>query len=262
MKKIDTLSGLEGRALLNKIFKEIRYEKQASGASALFTCWRLCTYESELFRYSKSDVTVLHPLGAISGTALWLEEIVNRYYYSTINSFVYFGAAVLLVLIGIRRFSDNVSDELVIGGVVFEAMMLMIMFMVMLFSPNENIESEATENGSQESMEELILEIGEISRDFAAVSVQFDQINESLQDMLRQQRELIATVVDIAQANTLAVAPNPKMIEAMADTNDALNRFTISLHTLNESVDKVRASEIEFAVKKEISEIINTKLKV
>lgn len=58
MKKIDTLSGLEGRALLNKIFKEIRYEKQASGASALFTCWRLCTYESELFRYSKSRKTL------------------------------------------------------------------------------------------------------------------------------------------------------------------------------------------------------------
>lgn len=261
MKKIDTLSGLEGRAVLNKMFKEIRYEKQASGASALFTCWKLCTYERELFRYSKNDVTVLHPLGAISGTALWLEEIVNRYYYSTINSFVYFGAAILLVLIGIRRFSDNVSDELVIGGVVFEAMMLMMMFMVMLFSPNENLESETTDNGSQESMEELILEVGEISRDFAAVSVQFDQINESLQEMLNQQRELISTVVDISKANALAVAPNPKMLESMNETNAAINRFNTSLLQLNESVDKVRSAEIEFAVKKEISELLNKKFK-
>ena len=67
-----------------------------SGFSTSLLCWRICTSERELFRYSKNEVTVLHPLGFFSGSGLWMEEIVNRYYYSTINSFVYFGAAIFI----------------------------------------------------------------------------------------------------------------------------------------------------------------------
>jgi hypothetical protein len=259
MKKIDTLSGLEGRAVLNKIFKELRYEKQASGFSALFTLWKLCVYEQELFRYSKNEVTVMHPLGFFSGTALWLQEIVNRYYYSTINSFVYFGAAILLTLIGVRRFNDNVSDNVVIAGVVFEALMLMLIFIVMLFSPNEINEETTSENGHQESIEELILEVGEISRDFAAVSAQLEQIGDSLQKMIQRQDELIGQTASIAKTNALAVSPNPEMLDYLKETNSALSGFSGAVKNLHGDLDKIRSSEIEFAVKKEIENFIKNK---
>ena len=140
MKKIDTLSSIDGRRLLYKIFHELRYEKQLPSRSVLALCWRLCTQEREIFRFVKQEAIVSHPLGIVAGTALWMEEIVNRFYFSTVNSFVYLGAALLLVLIGIRRFSDNVSDGVVIAGIVFEALMLVFMFVVMIFTPNEDIE--------------------------------------------------------------------------------------------------------------------------
>jgi hypothetical protein len=76
MKNIDTLSSLEGRATLAEVFNELRFEKQLSNISTLILSWRICVRERELFRYVKKDVTVLHPLGLISGTGLWMEEIL------------------------------------------------------------------------------------------------------------------------------------------------------------------------------------------
>lgn len=261
MKNIDNLSSLEGRALLSKIFKELKYDKQLRSSTILFTLWKICTYEKELFRYSKQDYTIVHPLGMFSGTSLWLEEIVNRYYFSTINSFVYFGAAILLVLIGVRRFSDNVSDTVVIGGIVFESLMLLIMFLVMLFSPNEqNDYDEEPSNGNQETVEELILEVGEISRDFAAVSVQLDNISESLNGMLDRQTELIELISQIAKSNAEAVSPNPKMLDIMDQTNASLSSLKDTVIDLNKGIKVIQKEEIEFAVKKEIEQLINTKL--
>lgn len=262
MKQIDTLSGYEGRELINKIFKELRYEKQVSGLSALITCWKLCTNERELFRYSKEEVTIAHPLGLLSGTAIWLEEIVNRYYYSTMNSFVYFGAAVLLVLIGVRRFSQNVSDDIVIFGIVFEAMMLLMMFSVMLFSPNEaQEETQDEESATQESLNELIIEVGEVSRDFAAITVQFEQITDTMKEVMNQQRELINNVSDLARANALAVAPSPELINTMKQTNETLRQFGDTMDKLNSGIEQIKIEEIDFAVKKELSNMLNSKMK-
>lgn len=262
MKNIDNLSSLEGRALLSRIFKELKYEKQLRSSTILFTLWKICTYEKELFRYTKQDYTLVHPLGMFSGTSLWLEEIVNRYYFSTINSFVYFGAAILLVLIGVRRFSDNVSDTVVIGGIVFESLMLLLMFLVMLFSPNEqnDYDDEPGNGSSQETVEELILEVGEISRDFAAVSVQLDNISDSLNGMLDRQTELIEYISQIAKSNAEAVSPNPKMLEIMEQTNDSLSSLKDTVVDLNKGIKVIQKEEIEFAVKKEIEQLINNKL--
>lgn len=260
MKTIETISGREGRAVIRRIFKELRYEKQMNGLSVLFTCWRLCTHERELFRYSSEEITVRHTLGTFAGTAVWLEEIVNRYYYSTINSFVYFGAAVLLVLIGVRRFSDNVSDGVVIGGIGFEALMLLMMFAVMLFSPNESEEESEEEQENSESIGELIIETGEISRDFAAISVQLEQSNEKIGRMLQNQSDLIASVSELVKSNAAAVSPNPEMLESMKETNAELKNFAELIAGLNEGLKNIRTENIEFEVKSQISKILSEKI--
>ena len=89
MKKIDTLSSLEGRSLLRDIFRELRVEKQVSGLATLGICWKICVHEKEIHRSVKKDYTIVHKLGILGGTALWMEEIVNRFYFSTINRFLF-----------------------------------------------------------------------------------------------------------------------------------------------------------------------------
>lgn len=260
MRTIETLATKEGRALLFEIFHELRYEKQMSGIGILFLCWRLCTHEREIFKFSKQEVTIVHKLGFFKGGNLWMEEIVNRYYYSTINSFVYFGAAILLTLIGIRRFSDQISDIMVIAGIGFEALLLIIMFIVMFFTPKDSFADEKKEDSEEGQSEELIMEIGELGRDLAAVVVQLEGISESFRDIINNQKDMMNSLENAAKISSDAVKPNPEMIDSMKETNQSLNEFKGLIDDLSKSAKEIKKEEIEFAVKKELEIILSKRL--
>ena len=254
MKKIENLSSLQGRRILRNIYNELRFDKQRSSLATLFICWRIACFEKHPNKYSSVSAKIAMPLGFFKGSALWMEEVVNRYYFSTVNSFVYFGAAILLVLIGIRRFSENISSDLVIGGIILEAALLMFMFLVMLFAPpEEDIEDDDNED-------ELLEEIGEVGRDIAGVSIQLESLAESLNTMITRQNEMLEKFSEIAVINRDAVAPNPKMLESMNKTNDSLEHFNETVDKLNKSVETLRREEIEQSVRKKHKKIIADKL--
>lgn len=255
MEQIETLSSVEGRRLLYRIFQELRYQKQMSNFSILTLTWRICTTEREISRYTKEDVQVLHPLGFFRGTSLWMEEIVNRFYFSTINSFVYLGAAILLVLIGVRRFSSSVSDTVVIAGVAFEALMLLFMFIVMLFTPSEDaLPINQTED---EAEKELLVEIGEIATDFAAAVTKLETLGENVKNLLIQQTEILALLRESNEMTRQIVSPNPKLLEIMEQTNKSLAEFNQTLIKLNESASKLKQEEIEIAVRRELEKFFS-----
>ncbi len=261
MEQIETLSSIEGRRLLYRIFQELRYQKQMSNLTILSLTWRICTTEREISRYTKEEVQVLHPLGFFRGTALWMEEIVNRFYFSTINSFVYLGAAILLVLIGIRRFSSYVSDTIVILGVAFEALMLLFMFIVMLFTPSEDaLPINQTED---ESEKELLVEIGEIATDFATAVSKLENLGESIKSLLIQQNEILSSLRESNENIRQIISPNPKLIEIMEQTNQSLEEFNQTLEKLNQSANQLKQEEIEIAVRRELEKffanMINSK---
>lgn len=261
MKQIETLSSLEGRSLLTEVYNELRFEKQLSTLSTLLLCWRICTQEREIFKYVKQEVTVVHPLGFFSGSALWMEEIVNRFYFSTINSFVYLGAAILLVLIGVRRFTENFNDGIVIAGVIFEALMLVFIFLVMLFTPPEEISKKPIDQSDESnSVTDLIIEVGEIATDFAAVVVNLEKMSDSIGGFVQNQQQLIESVNEVARTNTLAVSPNPLLLETMEKTNNALNEFIKSVNDLNIAAEALKREEIEIAVRKEVERILVDKI--
>ncbi len=137
MTTIETLSSVHGRALLRDIYRELRFERQVSSLVVLTTMWRICSTERELIRMTKRDVVVLHPLGIWAGTSLWMQEVINRFFYSAINAFVYFGAALLLVAVGLNRTRVIETPGLVVAGVILEALLLMLLFVVMFFTPPE-----------------------------------------------------------------------------------------------------------------------------
>lgn len=261
MEQIETLSSIEGRRLLYKIFQELRYQKQMSNLTILSLTWRICTTEREISRYTKAEVQVLHPLGFFRGTALWMEEIVNRFYFSTINSFVYLGAAILLVLIGIRRFSSYVSDTIVILGVAFEALMLLFMFIVMLFTPSED--ALPINQAEDESEKELLVEIGEIATDFATAVGKLEALGESIKNMLIQQNEILTLLRESNENTRQIISPNPKLIKIMEQTNKSLEEFNQTLEKLNQSANQLKQEEIEIAVRRELEKffanMINSK---
>lgn len=262
MEQIQTFSTVRGRALLRDIFRELRYEKQVSGFTALLTCWRLCTFEREAYRYSKRQATIIHALGLFRGTSLFLQEIVNRFYFSTINSLVYLGAAALLLIVSANRFTDNVDNRAVLAGVAVEALMLFILFVVMFFSPAEDVEPElsmdadSTPTGASAEIRELITEVGEISADYAAFTERLDNVTSTLSGMISRQDEMIGAVNEVARSVSLASTPQPEFIESMRQTNIALQAFQRNVHELVEATDKLRREEIQRAVRAEVERFL------
>lgn len=260
MKTIETLSSLEGRRLLQEIFHELRYEKQLSSFVTLAMCWRICVKEKQLYRYVNKDYQVAHSLGFFSGTALWMQEIVNRFYFTTINSLVYFGAAVLLILVGIRRFSDTIDDTAVIAGVIFEALMLIFMFIVMLFSPRDDDEVSAKFKERDSEQDDLIVEIGEIGTEFATAVSNLENITSSLNSIIQNQVELTDKITDIARCNADAVAPNPQMIRILEESNYKFSELNKTVSDLISSVEKLKQEKVEILVRKEVERIISNKI--
>ncbi len=258
MEQIETLSSLEGRKLLYEIFQELRYQRQMSNLSILVSTWRLCTFEQDTSRVTKREVQILHPLGFFSGTALWLEEIVNRFYFSTINSFVYLGAAILLVLIGIRRFSSNVSDTIVIAGVAFEALMLLFMFIVMLFTPSEDaLPIDKNNNEIQEEINEIVVEVGEIAAEFASAVNSLNNLTQDIHNLIHNQEQVINLLKETNELTREIAHPNPKLIEILQNTNQSLIEFKQTIDKLNESVRELQKEEVENAVRKELEKFFS-----
>jgi hypothetical protein len=259
MQQIETLASLEGRALLKEIYRELRYDRQLGALAALGQMWRICVHERELNRYIRRDITVLHPLGFLSGTSLWMQEIVNRYYFTSINSFVYFGAAILLTVIGIRRFTTSINDTIVIMSIGLEALLLIFMFLVMLFSPPEDTDLDIEIAGAESEAEQLVREVGEISRDYADISVKLENVGNSLEELVEKQTEMISSIRDVAESLSMAVAPNPQLLETMKLTNEALKLFTENLQSFSKAAAELQREEVELAVRRELEKLISFK---
>ncbi|MFN4768794.1 MAG: hypothetical protein ACK54V_02305 [Candidatus Kapaibacterium sp.] len=256
MDEVRSLGSLEGRRIVRDIYRELRFDRQYSGFTILATTWRVCTSEKELFRYSSSQVRVLHPLGFFRGTSLWMQEIINRFYSPTINSFVYFGAAVLLVMIGVRRFTDHISDATVLGSILFEAFLLIVMFLVLYFSPPEADDESDEGNTASASDNDVLREIGEIGRDYATVSMQMEQAVQQLQELRVVHEQLAERVRQSTEAAHLAVSPNPALVTTMEQTNRSLEKFQQSVEALHNAANKLQREEIDAAVRREVESLL------
>jgi len=254
MKKIDIFSSIEGRKTLKDLFYELKYEKQHNSFYVILVLWKICTVDKEINKYSSLDIKIEHNLGFFRGTWLWMEEIINRYFFSTINSFVYFGAAILLVLIGLRRFSEILTDEFVIAGVIFEAAMLMMMFVVMLFTPDEDLLLNKSDNDDESTV--IVNEIGEIARDFAAITVQLEELTLKYTDMIYLQKKMIEQTDELINNVAMSVSPNKNMLEAMKENSQQIDSLSRSFLGLNQTLNKLKNEEIEITVRKELERIM------
>lgn len=256
MTQLETLASVQGRALLREIYRELRFERQLSASATLRTCWQICTTERELFRLTKRNVIVLHPLGILSGTALWMQEIVNRHAYSTISSFVYFGAALLLVIVGLNRTHVLEDPAFLVAAVVLEALLLMLLFAVMFFTPPDDSE-QSSESTATSASDELLRELGEIGRDYAAMGVQLETIAATLTDLVERQDMMLNAVRDGVNSAVSAVAPNPELMAAMMKTTHGLEQFSSSVGTLGERLQALERREVEHLVREELEKILS-----
>ena len=254
--QLETLASLQGRSLLKDIYRELRFDRQLGTTQVLGALWRICTTEQELIRRTRHDVVVLHPLGWWQGSILWMQEVINRYYFSAINAWVYAGAAVLLLAVGLNRVGVIHQPEMVVAGIVLEAFLLLVLFAVMYFTPPDDVEVQAP-TGAAEGTIELLREIGEIGRDYAAMAVQLEAIASSLNDLVEKQDAMATTVRDSVNAAVHAVAPNPSLMTAMENTTVALDRFAGSIDALGMRLKAMETQEVENLVRTQLERIVS-----
>lgn len=257
MTTLETLSTASGRALLRDLHQELRFDKQMHALSTLLLLWRICTRESDLFRTVNRDVTVLHPLGLLGGTSLWMQEIINRFYYAPINAFVYMGAAFLLVAVGLNRIRIIDTPGLLVTAIIVEALLLLMLFLVMFFTPPSEADGQSGQGESDSTTQELVRELGEIGRDYAAMAVQLETISVTLHEVVERQDAMTAQLRDSVQAAVGAVAPNPELMHSMKQNTLALADFTESVSALSERLKAVERQEVERLVRQELERILS-----
>lgn len=256
--QINSLDSIKGRNILKEIYFDLKYKRFIKGMKLLFILWKICVNKENISKYSSIEIEIAHSLGFFRGSALWMAEIFNRYYFVSLNAFVYFGAAILLILVGLRKFSNLVSDNMVIFGFILEASMLILMFVFMLFNPSDaNNEPVEKENSEQF---ELISEVGEIARDFANATLQLEKISNNLSSIQIAHNQSILTISDISNNLKDATLPNQDMLISMKEINQSLIKFQENVKILNSELEKVKKEQIENAVKNELSKLINVKI--
>ncbi|MFN3270597.1 MAG: hypothetical protein ACK42G_08425, partial [Candidatus Kapaibacteriota bacterium] len=140
--------------------------------------------------------------------------------------------------------------SIVIAGVVFEALMLLFMFVVMLFTPSEDA---LPSNQNEETPEnELLVEIGEIATDFATAVTKLETLGDNVKSLLIQQTEILSLLRESNEMTRQIISPSPKLLEIMEQTNKSLVQFNETLEKLNQSATQLKQEEIEIAVRREL----------
>lgn len=251
MELIDNLSTIKGRKFLNKLFYQMRYEKQIGSLRVLFACLRICISERDTNKFIESNISIIHPLGVFSGTKLWLEEILYRYYFTTISSFVYFGAAILLTLVGFRKFY-NLEIVYVIYGLLLESFLLIVMFVTMFFAPNDDI--DINEN---ELADDLLDEIGEIATDFAKSVDKLDNISYKIEEIVNNQNNILNLLTILIEKNINITNPNDEFKKVMEQNIIEIQKFSSSVSDLNNVIEKIKEENVKYEVRTEIEKLLN-----
>jgi division protein CdvB (Snf7/Vps24/ESCRT-III family) len=134
--------------------------------------------------------------------------------------------------------------------------LLVLLFAVMFFSPPDD--DLAIDGGADgEVSQELLRELGEIGRDYAAMAVQLEAIAGTLQDVVDRQNDMTESMRISVQAAVEAVAPNPNLMKSMSETTAALSAFTTSIDALRERLQAVERQEVERLVRNELEKLLS-----
>jgi division protein CdvB (Snf7/Vps24/ESCRT-III family) len=126
----------------------------------------------------------------------------------------------------------------------------------MFFSPpDDDLVIDGGADG--EVSQELLRELGEIGRDYAAMAVQLEAIAGTLQDVVDRQNDMTESMRISVQAAVDAVAPNPNLMKSMSETTAALSAFTTSIDALRERLQAVERQEVERLVRNELEKLLS-----
>jgi hypothetical protein len=259
-KNISNLATPSGRQAYQDYWHDLIIEQRSAVLPSLWQLWRTASFGTEI-RISTSDTTYRfgHPLGPRVGTRVFMEEIIVRHYYNNVQALVYFGAMILLVFLGLR-FAGVLSEEVSLIGIAIEAFMLLILFAVLFYAPEDSApsaqhatieteeESEDEEEENRDVIREVLEEIEEIGSTYASLGMRMEQLARSQEESLRELNRRVAAIQGLNLLESHA--------ERLETTNTLLAQLVSSIDAMSNRIDMLFGKELEFYVRKEFERMV------
>ncbi len=254
---VSNLATPAGRAAFQDYWRDLVVEQRRAVLPSLVKLWRHASFSSELrITWNDTHYRLGHPLGPRVGTRVFMEEIIFRHYYNNVQAFVYLGAVVLLVFLGLR-FAGVLAEQVALIGIGIEAFMLLMLVMVMFYTPSDEStdiapseqEGASDEEDEREVITEVLREIEEIGGQYASVAMKLESLARSQDEHLA---ELARRVGNIQGLNLLE-----SHAERLETTNALLGQLTAAIEGMNTRVDALFGRELEFHVRRELERLLN-----
>lgn len=254
-----TLSNLAtpaGRTAYQEFWHDLIVHQRRAVIPALWQLWRTAAFGQEM-RMTASDNTyrIGQALGPRIGTRVFMEEIVVRHYFNNVQALVYFGAVILLVFLGLR-FAGLLSESASLVGVAIEAFMLLVLFTVLFYAPEEDPQpgvqslapSQEERDDDREIMRDVLKEIEEIGSSYASLAIRLETTARNQDDSMRELSERVSAIKGLNLLESHA--------ERLETTNTLLAQLTESIDAMNKRIDLLFGKEIEYHVRQELQRLV------
>ncbi len=267
----------EGRVLLNEFYHDRRIRHKIELAT-IQDCWRLCKRGTEVQFSDGRVIQIENPLGFRLGTRVCIEEIIGRYYYNSVQGWVYFGAMVLLIFVGLRL-GGVIPEKAALIGVGIEAFMLFILAVVTYYSPSEEIGGGSVSFDLKKNPDTLLSSINQsvqgmtnaVSDLFRLISqtdmrqdVLLTRLTEYISKVSAENTRLQIEKLEETNRNlmlfgeTLGRLQNEiagEQLKKLGETNNALQSLNGTMIMMHEQMQTALQQSVHALIRQEVSEI-------
>jgi len=243
----------------------------------ILECWRLCVRGTEV-RLSDGRLILLeNTLGLNLGTRVCMEEIIARYYFNAVQGWVYFGAMILLIFVGLR-FAGVITERMTLVGIGIEAMMLLVLSMVTHFLPNDDAQPASLVQGKPENLLSSINQsvqgmtdaVSDLFRLISQTDMRQDilltKLTEYISKVSAENTRLQIEKLEETNQNlrsfgemirTAQLEVTQRQLEKLDQTNESLQALSKSMESLHGEIRKIIGQSIDSLVTEEIGGLLS-----
>ncbi len=258
-KNVSNLASPAGRQVYQEFWHDLVLERRNAVVPSLWRLWRTAAFGSEI-RITSTDTVykIGHPLGPRNAIRVFMEEIIVRHYFNNVQALVYFGAVILLMFLGLR-FAGLLSEEIALIGIGIEALMCLVLFAVLFYSPEDDhhafvqtaVADEEQEEGEDEKtiIREVLEEIEEIGSSYASLGLRLEHLAKAQEESVRELGQRVAAIkgLDLLESHA----------ERLDTTNRLLAQLASTIEGMNSRIDMLFGKELEYHVRQELERILS-----
>lgn len=259
---LPNLATAAGRAAYQEYWHDLVVDQRSAVLPSLVGLWRTAAFGSELrITSTNTSYRIGQTLGPRIGTRIFMEEVIVRHYFNNVQALVYFGAVVLLVFLGLR-FAGLLSERVALIGIAIEAIMLLMLFMVLFYAPEDQVhvhtaqaasddttgDAEEERDADRQVIREVLGELEEIGGSYAGLGMRLEQAVRVQEESIRQLGEKVSAIRGLDELAGHA--------ERLDGTNALLGQLVRSIDAMNTRIDMLFGKELEFYVRQELERIV------